>query len=135
MPEEGRESSPLRTLLVDVKGNRDVETMPVGLLHPPLMEDCRRRHHEGLSLNFHQMLIYTSTFKAIEPRDKIFALQGFTDAAKALPIDYELTLEEILINTARYLMKTPQGIEVLQQAGIGWTDESDTLKKPSWAVD
>lgn len=135
MPGEGREFSPIRMLLVDEPGNREVTTVPMGLLHPLTMENYRRRYGEGLSLNFYHLLRYTSTFKATEPRDKIFALQGFTDAANALPIDYELTLEEILINTARYLMKKPEGIEVLQHAGIGWRDESDTLKIPSWAVD
>jgi hypothetical protein len=99
------------------------------------MEGYRRAHCEGQQLYLYAMLRNTLTFKATDSRDKIFALQGFTEAANTLPIDYELALEEVLINTARYFLKRPEGIEVLQQAGIGWTEESDGLKAPSWVVD
>jgi Heterokaryon incompatibility protein (HET) len=124
------QAGPIRKLLVGEDGHR-IATTPASLLHAPMMEGYRRAHREGEQLHLHAMLRNTLTFKATDSRDKNFALQGFTEAASALPIDYKLALEEVLINTARYFLKRPEGIEVLQQAGIGWTEESDGLKTPS----
>ena len=52
-----------------------------------------------------------------------------------IPIDYELGIEEVLINTAKYFVRRPEALEVLQYAGVGWTEDATGLTVPSWVVD
>jgi len=114
------------------------DSTPIGLQHGPVMEAYRREYREKKVLEFHDLLRNCIMFRATDPRDKIFALQGITEAATAIPIDYQLSIEDVLMNTARYFIKRPGAIEVLQNAGIGWIVESDGTeapKMPSWVAD
>ncbi|KAE9378325.1 hypothetical protein N431DRAFT_528575 [Stipitochalara longipes BDJ] len=128
------QGGPIRRLIAGETSQQMVST-PASLLHGPILEGYRRTYRERLPLEFHALLRSSLTFRATDPRDKMFALQGISEAANSLAIDYDLDVEQVLLNTARYLLKTPECIEVLQHAGIGWTEEPDHSKRPSWVVD
>ncbi len=91
-------------------------------------------HRRG-PIQLQQILRVCLSFQATEPRDKTFALQGITDAAsnKLLPIDYYITVPEVLLNTARYFLLRSEILAVLHLAGIGW--KSNINDMASWAVD
>jgi len=125
-------SGPIRKLM---SGKDGTGSTPASLTHVPLMEGYRFGYLEKLPLKFHALLRSSLTFRATDPRDKMFALQGISEAASSLPIDYDLDIEQVLLSTSSYLLKRPEAIEVLQHAGIGWTEESDYFKRPSWVVD
>jgi hypothetical protein len=54
-------------------------------------------------LGLYNILTLCVTYRATEPKDKIFALQGITEAAensKELPINYKFSIVKVLLNTA-----------------------------------
>jgi hypothetical protein len=124
-----------RMITNDADGTISSST-PVAILNGLTMETFRIMYRNKITIELHKVLRICLSFHASDPRDKVFALQGITEAAEAIPIDYEeLSVEEVLINTARYFMKRPEALEVLQLAGIGWTEDATDLKIPSWVVD
>lgn len=131
---QNEQSGSIRRFLVKEDSHHMTPT-PASLLHAPILEGYRLRYRRNFPLKFHDLLKHSLTFRATQPRDKIFALQGITEAAPYLTIDYEAKLEEVLVNTARYFLSRPEALEVLQHAGIGWTEESQVKNIPSWVVD
>jgi hypothetical protein len=123
------------TLMMLVKDGEHGSALPVGLFNGQVMANFRRMYHQNETLQLHKVLRRCITFRATDPRDRVFALQGITEAAKNIPIDYELDIEEVLINTAKHLVRRPEALEVLQYAGVGWTEDATGLKVPSWVVD
>jgi hypothetical protein len=109
--------------------------LPNGLFNGMAMGGFRKQFRAGETMKLHEILRSCVTFHATEPKDKIFALQGITEEAShpSLPIDYNLEVPRILMNTARYFLQTPQSLQILQLAGIGW--ERDRKTMPSWVVD
>jgi hypothetical protein len=115
---------PIRRLLSN-NGPKTFASAPIGLVHGPILETYRRKYGEGNILSLHALLKHCLTFKATNCRDKIFALQGITEAATALPIDYQLSIDDVLINIAHYFMKRPEAMKVLQNAGFGLFIEAE----------
>jgi hypothetical protein len=129
------QSTVTRRILANEDGGNISSSTPVGIINGPVMEAFRIMYREKQAIPLHKVLRICLSFRATDPRDKIFALQGITEAAETIPIDYELDVEDVLINTARYFLKRPEALEVLQLAGIGWTEDAKDLKVPSWVVD
>ena len=126
------DSGVIRTLLLrNEKGQADA--LPLALENGTLME-AFRSHRIKNTLSFPRVLRSCHSFRAKDPRDKVFALQGITDAAldASLPIDYEMDTVQVFMNTARYFLRTRQLLEVLPLAGIGWKSLDGI---PSWVVD
>jgi hypothetical protein len=128
------QGGPIRRLVAN-EDSQHMKSTPASFANGPLMKAYRHGYRKGNTVEFHALLRNSVAFPATEPRDKISALQGLTEAANSLPIDYELGVEEVLINTARYFLKRPEAIEVLQYAGIGGSQESERKNIPSWVVD
>ena len=140
--------------LLSNNGPNTFPSAPIGLVHGPILETYRREYGERKILSLHALLKHCLTFKATNCRDKIFALQDITEAATALPIDYQLSIGDVLINTAHYFLGRPEAINVLQNAGIGLYIEAEDSENtqidgvdgagtqkvkrptlPSWVVD
>jgi hypothetical protein len=75
------------------------------------------------------------TFDATNPRDKVFALKGISDAKDDddLPVDYKIDTCSLVCQTARCLVKRGQYFEVVYAAGTGWREQKDGV--PSWVPD
>jgi len=123
------------TSMTFVRDGEHTSTLPVGFFNAEMMARFRRMYHQNETLQLHKVLRSCIAFRATNPRDRVFALQGITEAAKMIPIDYELGIEEVLINTAKYFVRRPEALEVLQYAGVGWTEDATGLTVPSWVVD
>jgi hypothetical protein len=80
----GAKGGPIRRLLSN-PGSQIVASTPLGLKHGPIMETCRQEYGEKKVLSFHALLKHCLTFQATKGVDRIFALQGITEAATALP--------------------------------------------------
>jgi hypothetical protein len=105
-----------------------MSSSPVGIINGRLMEGLRRIHREKKTIELQAVLRICLAFRATDPQDKIFALQGITEAAAKVPLDYHLGNEKFLINAERYFLKRPEALEVFQLAGIGWTEDSKVLR-------
>lgn len=128
------EATMLRTLISKVDDDH-LGAIPNSLLNGGMMGAFRQQFRAGETIKLHIVLRACLGFHATEPKDRIFALQGITEEAShsSLPIDYDLEVPKVLMNTARYFLQTPQSLEILQLAGIGW--ERDRHNMPSWVVD
>ncbi|XTI91109.1 hypothetical protein V2W45_1459593 [Cenococcum geophilum] len=97
-------------------------------------------------IDLHELLRACHKFKASDPRDKIFALQGLTGAYLhlTLTINYNKPAREVMIDAARYFLDRNELCEVLFEAGVGWDygdvsehvvsthQEQSLLSLPSW---
>lgn len=74
-------------------------------------------------------------FKASDPRDKIYAALGLGMSSRELPFmpDYDLTVQEIYTNTARYLIKEDQNLRCWINCNRPSSKEIPNL--PSWVPD
>jgi hypothetical protein len=113
----------------------DSRTLPLAVLNGPLMSNLRNKFRQGKPIELYHILTNCITFKASEPRDKVFALQGLTEASslKLLAIDYKKPVRDVMLSTALYFLRRPESMEVLHYAGIGWDRNIQDL--PSWVVD
>lgn len=128
------EATMLRSLITRVDDNH-LGALPPGLQNGMMMGAFRSSFQNNQTIRLDEILRGCLAFRATERKDKIFALQGITleAAHPSLSINYDLEDHEVLMNTARYFLKTPQSLQILQLAGIGW--ERDHKDIPSWVVD
>ena len=123
-------------LAVITLGPDHVAPMPPAFAHMPIMMVYRARFQEHGPIPFHEILRTLMSMKSTVPVDKIYALQGLSDAAGCpdLPVRYDGDPRPAaLMNTAYYLMSRPEGLQVLQLAGTGWPHSQPDV--PSWVVD
>ncbi|KAI1120742.1 HET-domain-containing protein [Nemania abortiva] len=90
-------------------------------------------------INLENLLYVTSTFRAGDPRDRVFGLVGIArtagDAALTTP-DYSLPVEQVFQNATQAIFSLPKErrtIHILALAGTGFSKRLDAL--PSWVPD
>jgi hypothetical protein len=72
-------------------------------------------------------------FKASDPRDKVYAALGLGMSGRKLPLmpDYDLAVQEIYTNAARYLINEDQNLRCWINCLIGLTQTSISLSAES----
>jgi hypothetical protein len=76
------------------------------------------------------LLDQTRRFRVTDLRDKVFALGGLCKSLEVTP-DYNLTVAEVFLNTARTLITNGNKLDVLEQAH--WPKDRDDI--PFWVPD
>jgi hypothetical protein len=128
------ECAVLKSAVTRVDKDHMIPFLP-GLSNGILLQEFRTLFLSSEPMKLHLILRACLPFHATEPRDKIFAIQGITEAVlhPLLPINYNKKVSEVLLSTARYFLQTPESLHVLQLAGIGWKRKNEDI--PSWVVD
>jgi hypothetical protein len=128
-------SSEITALLTVSVDPGTVSSMPPAILNGIVMSAFRKETQDSKILELWTILTSFVMFKATDPRDKVFALQGLSDAAteKSLPIDYKKTACEVMRNVAHYFVHRKESMQALHYAGIGWDRKENQL--PSWVID
>lgn len=113
----------------------EIRRKPIGLLHVGSINLLRRDiQRDQKYMSFTDVMAIFSRFKATNPRDKVFALQGITADADngSLVPDYNKSVEDVFFNAARYFLSQDDPLRMLSFAGIG--DERN-FDLPSWVPD
>jgi hypothetical protein len=106
------------------------------LLNVPRMESIRRGYARGECRRLDTLLCTHIKYKAKDPRDKIYALQGISRGPRAVVVDYDREVGDVYSDAACYLLKQETLVDTLQYAGIGWNpvalDPPVLITTPSW---
>jgi len=113
-----------------------------GLVNAATMIELRDRVTTGQSLSFSSVMFESYKFKATDPRDRVFGIQGICsihDQSLLLP-DYSKSLQQVYIDAARYLLTQEEPLRLLCFAGVGYSALQDEQKSlvgnlPSWVPD
>jgi hypothetical protein len=115
---------------------------PSGGAHLGLMESLRCGILDKSPRTLARLLEACQDFGATDPKDKVFAIQGISDAASdvSLLIDYNKEIYDVYLDTAHYLLNRGDLPKVLQLAGIGWPRSKIRCSRngkdlPSWVPD
>lgn len=107
-----------------------------GLINVPGMERMRRAYARGERRRLDTLLRAHIKYKAKDPRDKIYALQGISRDPQAVVVDYDREVGDVYLDAACYLLKQETLVDTLQYAGIGWNpvalDPPGPITTPSW---
>jgi hypothetical protein len=103
------------------------------------IQSWRKMQQRGESISFSAIASAIRRFKATDPRDKIFAVQGFCEKAIedwTVP-EYSKELSEVYLDAAHRVIREEGILRILFDAGIGYfKDTTPGLKSlPSWAPD
>ncbi|EPE31525.1 hypothetical protein GLAREA_12281 [Glarea lozoyensis ATCC 20868] len=111
-----------------------VREMPTSPAHAALIDLCRRKWADEVSVPLYMLLRRFSRFKSTDARDKVFALIGLTRIRPLESlINYENGISEVLCLVGDHFLERDELLEVLQFAGIGWKECRDDI--PSWVAD
>ncbi|RYP13310.1 hypothetical protein DL765_006933 [Monosporascus sp. GIB2] len=103
---------------------------------PQRTEDLRQRLAQPSAASLTSLLQSSVHAQASNPRDKVYALLNLAYDRPSLnpPIpDYNLATEEVYLQTARFVLSTPDQFTMLSFAGIGSPRQFSRL--PSWVPD
>jgi hypothetical protein len=114
---------------------------PPGIINAQIMAEFRRKIMESKtrSMNFSDVLYDCDLFKATNPRDIIFGIQGLCNVEneRQLTPDYNKKSEaRVYVDAAVYLFTQETPLRLLSYAGIGnYPEPSRIGSLPSWAPD
>jgi Fe-S cluster biosynthesis and repair protein YggX len=141
---------PLGALLECTTHNTRRQLPPSSTHNLPIIHEFHQNLHAEQSepLSFASIMYCCSHFKATDPRDKIFGIQGFSNIDRD-DHKYQLiapttkkSIVEVFKDAAKYLLYSETRLRLLSFAGIGYfaeinpilsPDASETL--PSWCPD
>ena len=112
-----------------------IRDRPEGVLNVGVIHEARCVKQGNEPEMLQEALLGLHHFNATDPRDKVFAILGLVVDAEdeELQPDYDASVRDVHINTARHLFLRDSSILILHKAGIG---SSGTLKDlPSWVPD
>ncbi|KAF7554585.1 hypothetical protein G7Z17_g2772 [Cylindrodendrum hubeiense] len=78
------------------------------------------------------VLIATTDFKSSDPRDKLFAIAGMSEAIPGFEISYTKPVAEVFKAFATSYLEYSQDLELLQLAGVNHESGLNPLELPSW---
>jgi hypothetical protein len=83
-----------------------------------------------------KLIRFTAKSKATDPRDKIYSLLGF-DEIRLLDLkpDYDKAVEILYAEVVKAILQGERRLDILSQAGIGWSSLQPALDLPSWVPD
>ncbi|KAI0403944.1 HET-domain-containing protein [Xylaria palmicola] len=90
-------------------------------------------------VDLEKLLYVTFSFRATDPRDKVFGLMGIARATGSVALtvpDYSLPVEQVFRNAALAIFSLPRdrrSIDILALAGTGFSDRR--IRGPSWVPD
>jgi len=91
---------------------------------------------EGVPLCVYDTLRDLRCRVATDPRDKVFAVLGLTQADgcrdSLLSVDYSLSVATVFTNIAKYLLKTRDSLEWLAYSGTSSVSDLQSRQYPSW---
>jgi hypothetical protein len=112
-----------------------------GLVNAATMIELRDRVRTGQSLSFSSVMFESYKFKATDPRDRVFGIQGICSIHdQSLLPDYSKSLQQVYIDAARYFLTQEEPLRLLCFAGVGYSALQDEQKNvlgnlPSWVPD
>lgn len=133
--------NPSLKVLLQWTDNSDVRESNIsGIQNALIMGSFREKILNGQKPSFGPVLFDSYEFKATDPKDKAFGIQGVCSAASdslILP-DYHKPLRQVYIDAARYLLSHDEPLRLLSRAGMGYyfSESNEILKDlPSWVPD
>jgi hypothetical protein len=100
------------------------------------LQGARERIVRGMERSLEMMLRSLYPLQAEDPRDKVYGVLGIVGDAEELGIkpDYEMSVEEVYMDTTRRVMVKERNLGLLGMAGIGWPTQTPG-RLSSWVPD
>jgi hypothetical protein len=113
---------------------------PTGIANAQIMAHFRRKimESESRSIPFSEILYNCDHFKATDPKDIIFGIQGLckVESQQLLSQNYDKSEAKVYIDAAVYLLRQETPLRLLSYAGLGKFPQPSKIKNlPSWCPD
>ena len=118
---------------------------PFVLRHSPatldlwgIVSSLKKEYHRQDTLEIHCLPDTCMSFKATDPRDKIFAILGISPegSSYAIKVDCSRSVSDVYIDAGHHLIGRNEFFEVLQWAGVGYSHRTKVLQSrvPDWNI-
>jgi hypothetical protein len=97
--------------------------------HLSNISNLRTLHSDGMELRLPSLLRFTFMYEASDPRDHVYGVLGMASNREFVAVDYDLSLNDVFVNTSRTLLEKHKDLSVFNIRGF--SHEADL---PSWSL-